>query len=573
MKLFSVIKNSIAILDVVQEYVALKKNGSYYKGLCPLHNERTSSFTVSPDRGIFYCFGCHEGGDVIYFVSRVERCTQLEAARELKSRFNIEVHEPEEVQHISRTDRERYFALTEVVLEWAREQLNSNPTVMAYLLERKISKEMIGAFKLGYFPQHGIKSLCEIALKKGFSAKDLIDIHVLHEGKTIYSPFQDRIIFPLKDAMGRCCAFAGRTFAKTDERVKYYNSQEHQFFSKGSMLYGLDRAKKAIHEAKMVVLVEGYTDCVLMHQSGYVNTVATMGTACTLEHLVVLARHASELVIMYDGDEAGAKGVMRLAELCWQVDLEISVIQLPKSYDPASYIEKNGNMKELMQSRLDLFTFLINRLGEHFYQKSLHEKLESIDKICLQISQMRDPLKQELVLQQAAKAFQIPVDVLYEALAKKHSLTAIVAEDDKKNSNKKVLEVDLFCAILKHAMRFEKEDELFITTIFPAPYNGVLQKWWAWNDTGGQNVQDFTESVEPEDQRIIHEAMMYEGEFSPAAIKQALIHYQRKHWKTVVNHVKLKVTQAEKLGEKEDIKKILSEFQAMKNKMAQRGIV
>jgi DNA primase len=193
-----------------------------------------------------------------------------------------------------------------------------------------------------------------------------------------FSPFEERIIFPICDHLGRYCGFGGRIFKEHDARAKYYNSKESAHFIKGSLLFGLEQAKKEMQKSGTVFLVEGYTDCITMAQYGYTNTLATLGTACTLEHLSALARYVQRVFVIFDGDKAGNDAIIRLTKLCWQVDMELYVICLPSGDDPASFLSKQNSLEPFIQQAQDIFLFFIKTLGEGFTNQPLANKLARI---------------------------------------------------------------------------------------------------------------------------------------------------------------------------------------------------
>ena len=353
MNLFNFIKRSVQILDVVNEYTTLKKSGGlYWKSPCPFHQEKTPSFTVSPDKDIFYCFGCNESGDVISFVAKIEKMSPFEAAQYLVEKYNLDV--PDSIKSNShqtqelRTEKDSYLALCKLVAKWCHDQLFQYDTALNYVHSRKFNQQIITQFTLGFFPKGNIaiKELLKQAATQGFLTKDFIKAGILFQGRNnLYSPFEGRIIFPIKDHVSRYCGFGGRVFLPDDDRCKYYNSKENQFFQKGNLLYGLDVAKKNIQNDDIAFLVEGYTDCIAMHSYGHKNSIATLGTACTLDHLKKIANYTQQLYVMYDGDNAGQKAILRLTQLCWTIDIEPKVICLPKDSDPASFLHKNQDLK------------------------------------------------------------------------------------------------------------------------------------------------------------------------------------------------------------------------------------
>jgi len=414
MNIFTFIKSRISIVDVINEYATLRKAGGYWKARCPFHHEKTGSFTVSPHKEIFYCFGCHKSGDVISFIADVENCSQIEAAKYIADRYQIELPEDLQSSH-SQQNKNHYQDICTTVADWCHEQLKKSPSVLAYLHQRDITEQSIDYFKIGYFPSGllAIKNLIHEMKNQNILVDDLIDAAIIAQGKTVlYSPFEERIIFPIADTMGNYCGFGGRIFKPNDQRPKYYNSHENEFFTKGSLLFGLDMAKKPIQETGHVFLVEGYTDCVAMAQHGYRNSVATLGTACTLQHLKLLARYANDVYVLYDGDAAGKQAILRLTQLCWQANTELKVIELPEGEDPASFLEKGGNLKALIAQAQDIFGFFIASMGTNFKTKSLNERVNLTRKLLETIASVDDALKADMLLQQAASTLGMPLTTL-----------------------------------------------------------------------------------------------------------------------------------------------------------------
>jgi len=414
MNIFNYIKTKVNILEVVGEYTNLKRAGNYWKGHCPIHSEKTASFTVSPGREIFYCFGCHVGGDIITFISKMEGCTPIEAVNHLSEKYQIPIPEKlkNEITHSSES-KNRYFDLCAMVAQWCHENLLKSPHVTRYLYERGFNKKSIDTFQIGYFPGglQSIRSLTSYVGKKSMLQDDLIEAKIVAEGKKVlYSPFEDRIIFPIKDQVGRFCGFGGRIFKENDQRAKYYNSHENDYFNKGSLLFGFDIAKNRIKKTERIFLVEGYTDCIAMSQHGFENTVATLGTACSIEHLKTLSRYVQEIYVMYDGDNAGKKAIMRLTELCWQVNLELKVITLKADQDPASFLQNQGNLQKKIDAAKDIFICFIDSVGQGFRSKPLGQKLALARKIIDLIRNLQDPIKVELLMQRASETLGIPTE-------------------------------------------------------------------------------------------------------------------------------------------------------------------
>ncbi|HXW86213.1 MAG TPA: DNA primase, partial [Candidatus Bathyarchaeia archaeon] len=312
--IFTYIKSHVSILDIAQEYISLKKGGLYWKSCCPFHDEKTASFTISPHKDMFYCFGCHAHGDGIAFVAKIENCSPFQAAQIVVARFGIQLPENMSLSSADAQEKEKvYYEVCKQIAFWCNTQLKKSNDAKKYLQVRGCSDESIAQFLVGYFPTgaRAIQTLFKDMQKHHLLPHDIMESHIVQESKTmLYSPFEDRIIFPIKDHVGRFCGFGGRVFREQDTRSKYYNSRENEHFNKGSLLFGLDGAKKAMQEKGTAFFVEGYTDCIAMAQAGYANTVATLGTACTIEHLKQIARYTHTLYIMYDSDKAGIQAVL-----------------------------------------------------------------------------------------------------------------------------------------------------------------------------------------------------------------------------------------------------------------------
>lgn len=589
MNIFSFIKSRVSILDVVNEYATLKKAGLYWKGCCPFHHERTASFTVSPHREIYYCFGCQSGGDVIAFISKVEHCTPLEAARHLADRHNLTLPETItwEQSDESAEKKRRYFELCALVAQWCAEQLGQSNEAAQYVKEKRgINDATIQKCFVGYFPggAQSVKQLCQYVQARSFLATDLIAAKIVFEGKgMLYSPFEERIVFPIRDHLGRVCGFGGRIFKATDERAKYYNSHDHEFFNKGSLLFGFDVAKKQVQADDAVFLVEGYTDCVAMVQAGFENTVATLGTACTLEHLKQLSRYAQRLYILYDGDEAGQKAILRLTQLCWNVDMELYVIVLPEKDDPASFLAKGNSLKPLIDQAADIFLFFINRLGNNFSGRRLQERMSIVNQILETIGAIADPLKRDLLLQTASTRFDIPFQTLKDSL-KAHNKQVryevpeaeeVVFQVQEPVDRLGVLEKKIFSAILGYGEFVSQEDEEFLIISLPSPLNTLIKKLQEYkkNNTQFEFALFFDVLLEDEKKLVSRLLVEQDGAMSSAAFQELFAQFQKKQWKMMVNDVKMKLTQAQQMNSTEEVQKILTDFQTLKQKMLRKGLI
>lgn len=580
MSIFSFVKQKLSILDVVSEYVTLKKAGHYYKGCCPFHHEKTASFTVSPEKEICYCFGCHSGGDVIAFISRIENCTQIEAAKLLAEKYNIDLPQELTIGTGSADTKKKYYQICTLLAGWCHTLLLKSPAILRYLYDRGINKPCIDDFELGYFPGglSAINALLKYMAGHNILAEDLIEANILSKGKTaLYSPFEERIIFPITDHLGNHCGFGGRVFKKEDTRAKYYNSRENDFFNKSALLYGFDHAKESMQKKNALFLVEGYTDCIAMVQHGYTNTAAVLGTACTVEHLKQVARYVHYVYVVYDGDEAGRQAILRLTELCWQVDLDIKIIQLPDGEDPASCLSKQVDLAFLIRKAENIFQFFIRILGENFSQRPLIQRLQIARKITKIIGNLNDSLKQDILLQDASKVLDLPYSALKNQLGhseqpyNKPELPETRPIDSRNEAFEETpkLEKKIFSAIMNNISLLNEQNRPYIFKLLPSILTEIL------------NTVDTLKAAEPDlvftmlfdkleqpQKAIVSQVLLgSDDSVSEQDFEQLLAQLQKKHWKTIVHDLKQKMEAAGQRGNQEEIEQLIQDFSALKQKM------
>lgn len=608
MPLFNYIKSKLSISDVISEYVQIKQLGSYWKGRCPFHAEKDASFTVSPEKQIFYCFGCHATGDVIAFIAKAENLSQFEAAKHLIDRYQIYI--PEEIkkhgsfkQLIEHTDQKnKYFKLCEAVANFAHKKLLESNSAKEYLQNRTIDEKQITFFKIGYLSGglRFINSFVKEMSNKGFLVKDLLENGIVMEGQSVlYSPFEERIIFPIKDSLGRYCGFGGRIFKNTDQRAKYYNSKETELFSKGKLLFGLDLAKKEMQKTGKAFLVEGYTDCIAMAKHGYTNTVATLGTACTQEHLKALSRYIHTLYVLYDGDSAGQKAILRLTQLCWDVNLELTVIKLPEKHDPASYLQQNENIEPLIKSSLDIFSFFIDSLGNNFLTSPLAEKLALGEKIAQIIAKINDEFKQEILLQRASTIMQMPLNSIKNLVfqqrkkllgyKKTYQLEKSYGNFDEAFTNQTLqekeelpevplLEERIFSAIINN---IDKADRFFIENDLIKYFSDYIQKLLKKLNSFVQSVDctkecfnNFLAILNEFDRNwIIQSSLKFEHEANKEIFDQLVLHFCKQNWKQIIQDLKIKIAKAKQQDDEKKFKELFTLFEKLKTGIQTRGLI
>lgn len=578
MNIFTFIKAKISILDTVSQYVALKKAGHYWKGQCPFHSEKTASFTVSPHRDIFYCFGCHAGGDVIAFISQVEHCTQIEAAKILADKFNIEVPETLSKDFDKNPDiKKRYFALCELVAQWCHEQLKKNATTGAYLAQRNLDEKTINQFMVGYFPgtAKSIAALTKFVGTHQFLLQDLLEAGIVQEGKHNFSPFEERIIFPITNHLGNYCGFGGRIFKADDERSKYYNSKENDYFHKGSILFGLDKAKKEIQKKEAAFLVEGYTDCLAMVQAGYSNTVATLGTACTVEHLKALSHHAHTLLVLYDADAAGRQASLRLATLCWQVNLEVKVVVLPPGSDPASLLQGKNSLDQEIAQAQDIFVFFLNTLGENYAHEPLQHKIQATRECLDVIRKIDDPLKRDILLQKAASIFGISLDILKRELIG----TGQIAQKKVPQADLEELEIisslekKLMYGILNDTRLLEKPEIRNLLEYIPEPLKTIVEKLKSFSGQEEREIfGNFFDTLEAKERLLVHQLLLQDQE-ETLDLENLITQLEKKYWKTMVTTTKSRLARAQADNNQAEVQMVVKEFLELKRRLLHKGLI
>ena len=608
MTLFEFVKSQILINNVVSEYVRLKPAGNYLKGSCPFHAEKDASFTVSPDKQIFYCFGCHAGGDVISFISKIENLSQIESAQHLVDRYNLDV--PESLKQgsfkdfkKSASEKEMWFKACSAIANWNNQQLLKSNSAMQYLNNRNITTEEIDLFKIGYLPG-GLKYinlLLKNMVKEGILLKDLANVGFLTLGKsTVYSQFEERIIFPIKDTLGRYVGFGGRIFQKNDTRAKYYNSKDGAFFSKGKLLFSLDIAKKHIQKENSAYLVEGYTDCVAMFKHNYKNCVATLGTACTTDHIRLLSRYTDNLTALYDGDKAGQKAIMKMAQLCWESDIDMKVVVLPKDEDPASFLNSDKYKQNLLDQSINVFSFFINSLGKDLKSKSLSERLKSSKQIVNAISNIKNRFKQDLLLQEAAEVTKIPF------LSLKNLMLQLKQENSEETFNvngykRRINNIN--DEIVKYENPADLEGFNQISNleekIFSVIINGLTQgkhlvinpdllpyfnekirflinrlKETAENCKTTECLRLFIDNLDnPYKKWVLRVSLKFESNVSDIFFEQLIFLFHKSHWKQITRSIKIRITEAKENKDQYKLQDLLENFSKLKQEMQQRGLI
>jgi len=354
------VRSSVDIVELIGNYVKLKKSGQNYMALCPFHNEKTPSFSVSGSKQIFKCFGCGVGGDVFQFISQLERLSFPESVEHLAERCGIPMPAQEKTDNRESDRRPRLFQIMKLADEFFREALSDAGAARTYLKDREIGDEIIRQFGLGYAPAG---SRLRSKLKgQGFSLDEMAACGLIKRGESgdTYDKFRNRITFPIQDLSGRTIAFGGRSLG--DAQPKYLNSPETPLYSKSNSLYGLNLSQSDIRRKDFAILVEGYFDCIVPFQSGVRNMVASLGTSLTHGQVQLLGRYTRNVVVNFDPDSAGVAAATRSIDLFLVQGFHVNVLQLPSGEDPDSFILRHGAEKynELLVKSSPYLDFLLS---------------------------------------------------------------------------------------------------------------------------------------------------------------------------------------------------------------------
>jgi len=389
------IRNRCDIVDIISKYVHLKPAGKGFKGLCPFHEEKTPSFMVSPEKQLFHCFGCGEGGNVFNFLMKYEKISFFEAVKMLAKKSGVSLPVDEEKENFLNRQKERLYKLNNLTANYYRECLfktNQGKKIINYLKKRGINDSSVEKYKLGYAPP-GWDALTNFLKKRGHSYEELIKARIINkskiEGKYI-DYFRDRIIFPIFNLSGRVIGFGGRVL--DDSLPKYINSPETLVYNKGSNLYSLNFAREDIRKKDYLIIVEGYTDVLITQQYEFNNVAASLGTALTTRQIDLIKRFTDMVLIAYDADSAGNMATSRSLDLLVKAGFEVKVIDLPQGYDPADFLIKKGKtaFQNLIDSSLSLIDYKLKLLYSKYNIKTIEGKVKVIKGIMPTLSVMGD---------------------------------------------------------------------------------------------------------------------------------------------------------------------------------------
>ena len=421
------VRDATDIIEVVSQYVTLKKRGKTFLGLCPFHQEKTPSFSVDPVRGFYHCFGCGVGGNVFSFVMEMEKVSFPEAVRSLAEKSNIDVPLVQQDPERSKEIEQLYYAngLAADFFEKCLYETQAGKKAKSYLIDRAFPEELIKKFRIGYAPNRW-DGLMQMAARQKFSNEGLAKAGLVVPKKNeqgFYDRFRGRLMIPIMNPSGRVVAFGGRILKEDKQSPKYLNSPETLVYHKTYILFGLSLAKSAIQHHDQVFLVEGYTDVMRLHQFGFENCVATSGTALTSEQAKLLLRFTKNVVLVYDGDSAGLAAAIRGIDVLVEQGLSVQVVALPGGEDPDSYLRKQGEdgFSDQITKAKNLVDFHVQYRQSTGKLKNARQKADMVNELLASLAKIKDPVERNIMIHEMAEKVGVTESVLMQQIQKHKS--------------------------------------------------------------------------------------------------------------------------------------------------------
>ena len=496
------------IVDVISNYVRLQKKGSSYFGLCPFHNEKSPSFSVSRDKQMYYCFGCGAGGTVFTFLMEYENYSFLEAVQYLAERVGVELPKEE----YSKEAKERadlkatLLEINKIAAQYYYVQLKSERGAVAYdyLADRGLSKETIKSFGLGFATKYS-NDLYNYLKRKGYSEELIRQAGLINidEKNGVYDKFWNRVMFPIMDANSRVIGFGGRVMG--DAKPKYLNSPETAVFDKSRNLYGLNRARTS--RKSYFLVCEGYMDVISLHQAGFTNAVASLGTALTSGHASLIKRDVSEVYLTYDSDDAGTRAALRAVPIMREAGIAAKVIRMDPYKDPDEFIKNLGaeEFEKRIENARNGFMFSLEILSKNYDMESPEEKTAFFQETAKRLIEFEDELERNNYIEAVAKVYRVNPDSLQKLVTKtaiKEGLASPTKRPKNLNQNKD--------SVLKKEDGNKRAQKILLTWLIDQPKLFQIIEEYV-------TPEDFTETIYQKVAELLYE-QYHLGELNPARI-------------------------------------------------------
>ena len=564
------VKEVSDIVGFIGQYLPLKRRGRNYIGLCPFHSEKTPSFTVSAEKRIYHCFGCHASGDMISFAQEIDNLTFYEAIEVIANFANIQVIKEESGPNAKRHNIQKQDALNclKEVLPLFQKELNQSQAVLNYCKKRGLSDESISEFELGYLSS--TKAVIQYFNSKNISEDQLIQAGLLTKNEHgHYCRFIERLIFPIKDFQNRVIAFGARNLDPQSNRAKYVNSEESSIFNKRKCLYGLNSAKKHIKEQDLCILVEGYMDVIICHQFGFKNVIACMGTALTYEQVALIKRLTNNVVLMLDQDEAGLTATEKSYEQLKKYDMTVSVAQQNQEKDAADLLTQEGEeaFKDAIINANPALVFLFNRIAKHLDKTNIEAVARCVNAIVPYIKMENDEVIRQHYAKQFAEALGVQSKIILGKLMNIEYNAKSFQEFKtiKKERNEKIEESIIF--ILASDSTLRKTFPIDIIGSFTVPENKALLTDILNKSEVDSELYDALEG-EPKKKALTRILFDYSNQFKVSSYKQLLSEFiasfNEKKKKNEISTIKEQIIRFEQEGNEEEVAKLLNQLLELK---------
>ena len=542
-ELIEQIKDANDIVSVVSEHVTLKKKGKNYWGCCPFHNEKTPSFSVAPDKGFYYCFGCHASGNAIKFLMELEGITFVEALERLANRANIPLPEAKLSPQVRAREerRKKLYEACDLAANFFHNCLlktSYGKAGLEYLKKRGLTDETIEKFRLGFAPD-GWDRLYKAFRERGIEESILLELNLIRKNDKgqAYDFFRNRVMFPIMDGKGRVVGFGGRVM--DDSTPKYLNSPEYQIFEKGKILFAFDKAYKSIREEKQAILVEGYMDVISAHNKGVTNVVASLGTAYTKDHGHILMRQADEIILAYDMDGAGRQAAARAIELLQNTDFKVRVLAMPDGKDPDDYVRNHGGkaFKELVEKAVKPLDYL---LSESLIKHDTNDA-EGKQAVMQDIFPYIANIHSQTIRDDALKALALPLwldnSTIFRYFRNYTQKGNIELVDEKITQPKKIVSGDeelLMAHVITDSKALQEVVQYLPLEDFQnIQYRGIIEKIYTlFTQTGQYQPESVEDVLTPQEYEIFSRLMIIEAnEAVPVLIRKIRLHSLREQYK------------------------------------------
>lgn len=516
-ELIEEIRNSNDIVEVVSQYVTLKRSGRNFLGLCPFHKEKSPSFSVSPDKQIFHCFGCGAGGNVIHFMSKIENINFIESLEILADKAGIRLPDTQNAgSDKMQILKDKVYKVNEKAAMFCHENLYSPlaKSAQEYVKKRKLTNSTLKSFMIGY--SGTFNELYQYLKKEGFQEEEILASHLVSKtenGKYI-DRFRNRLIFPIFDIRGRVIAFGGRVL--DDSKPKYINSADTIVYNKGRHLYALNLAKNS--GKKEIIVVEGYMDTISLYQREITNVVASLGTAMTETQGRLLTKYSEKVIIGYDSDGAGQAATLRGLEIIDQLGCDVRVLQLEDAKDPDEFVVKygNGRFHLLVEKAISLIEFKVKILKKNLNLDNTKDKIKFLNEIAKLLSKVENKIEKEIYIDKISKEYEISKEAIYaqtnkldyasnqgkKELENNRLIHKKQKEEHTQSVTKEIIQREntLLYLLINYNEAYEKFKEMITVEDFKFKENKIiLQKLYDEYKKGNSNIQEVISSFEEQE--------------------------------------------------------------------------